>query len=263
MTSAQDGALEFLEVGTGSAARQIAVRRRAGEGPPMVWLGGFRSDMGATKAMTLDAWAKRQGRPLVRFDYTGHGESTGVFAEATISTWLADAQAVVAAYAPENPILVGSSMGGWIACLVACARAGNRRTAPSGLVLIAPALDFTQSLLWDRFTPEIRAQIERDGAWLRPSAYDPTPVPITHALIQDGQRHCLLGANFDPGCPVHILQGMDDPDVPYTHALRVVERLPKAGTLLTLIADGDHRLSRPQDLQRLLTTVTEFRVSAD
>lgn len=263
MTSAQDGALEFLEVGTGSAARQIAVRRRAGEGPPLVWLGGFRSDMGATKAMTLDAWAKRQGRPLVRFDYTGHGESTGVFAEATISTWLADAQAVVAAYAPENPILVGSSMGGWIACLVACARAGNRRTAPSGLVLIAPALDFTQSLLWDRFTPEIRAQIERDGAWLRPSAYDPTPVPITHALIQDGQRHCLLRANFDPGCPVHILQGMDDPDVPYTHTLRVVERLPKAGTLLTLIADGDHRLSRPQDLQRLLTTVTEFRVSAD
>jgi pimeloyl-ACP methyl ester carboxylesterase len=263
MTSAQDEAPEFLEVGSGSAARRIAVRRRAGEGPALVWLGGFRSDMGATKAMTLDAWAERQGRPLVRFDYTGHGESTGVFAEATISTWLADAQAVVETYAPENPILVGSSMGGWIACLVARARTFEDHKAPSGLVLIAPALDFTQSLLWDRFPPEIRSQIERDGAWFRPSAYDPIPVPITHALIRDGQRHCLLGANFDPGCPVHILQGMDDSDVPYTHALRVVERLPKTGTLLTLIADGDHRLSRPQDLQRLLTTVAEFPISAD
>jgi pimeloyl-ACP methyl ester carboxylesterase len=263
MTSARDKAPEFLEVGSGSAARRIAVRRRAGEGPALVWLGGFRSDMGATKAMTLDAWAKRQGRSLIRFDYTGHGESTGVFAEATISTWLADAQAVVETYAPENPILVGSSMGGWIACLVALARTFEDQKAPSGLVLIAPALDFTQSLLWDRFPPEIRSQIERDGAWFRPSAYDPIPVPITHALIRDGQRHCLLGANFDPGCPVHILQGMDDSDVPYTHALRVVERLPKTGTLLTLIADGDHRLSRPQDLQRLLTTVAEFPISAD
>jgi pimeloyl-ACP methyl ester carboxylesterase len=219
--------------------------------------------MGATKAMTLDTWAERQGRALVRFDYTGHGESTGVFAESTISTWLADAQAVISAFAPESPILVGSSMGGWIACLVARAGADQGQVTPRGLVLIAPALDFTQSLLWDRFTPEIRAQIEQDGAWFRPSAYDPAPVPITHALIQDGQRHCLLGTSFDPGCPVHILQGMDDPDVPYTHALRVVERLPKAGTLLTLIADGDHRLSRPQDLKRLLTTVAEFPISAD
>ena len=263
MMSARVEAPEFLEVGTGSTARRIAVRRRAGEGPALIWLGGFRSDMGATKAMTLDAWAEQQGRTLVRFDYAGHGESTGLFADFTISTWLADAQAVIEAYAPESQILVGSSMGGWIACLVARARARQGQAAPSGLVLIAPALDFTQCLLWDRFPPEIRAQIEQDGAWFRPSAYDPTPVPITHALIQDGRHHCLLGTSFDPGCPVHIIQGMDDPDVPYTHALRVVERLPKAGTLLTLIADGDHRLSRPQDLQRLLTTVAEFPISAD
>lgn len=258
MTSAQGEAPDFIEVGTGDAARQIAVRRRPGNGPPLVWLGGFRSDMGATKAMALDAWAAQAGRALVRFDYTGHGESGGVFAEATISTWLADAQAVIAAHALERPILVGSSMGGWIACLVAQALARHGRPAPSGLVLIAPALDFTQSLLWDRFPPEVRSQIERDGAWFRPSAYDPTPVPITRALIEDGRSHCLLGSPFDPACPVHILQGMDDPDVPYTHALRVVERLPKAGTLLTLIADGDHRLSRPQDIARLLAVVADM-----
>ena len=257
MAAIQGEAPVFLTVGNGAAARRIAVRLRPGEGPPLVWLGGFRSDMGATKAMELDAWADRQGRALVRFDYTGHGESDGDFAEATISTWLADARAVVAAYAPERPLLVGSSMGGWIACLVAreLAQAG---TPPSGLVLIAPALDFTDSLMWARFTPEIRETIEREGAWMRPSQYDPNPVPITRALIADGRTHNLLDAPLNPGCPVHILQGMADPDVPYTHALRVVDCLPRAGTVLTLIADGDHRLSRPQDLQRLLSAVAEM-----
>ncbi len=245
---------DVLMVGRGAEARRIAVRRRPGKGPPLVWLGGFRSDMGATKALALDAWAQTQGRALVRFDYTGHGESGGHFAEATISHWLADARAVIEAYAPERPILVGSSMGGWIACLAATSGV----TLPAGLVLIAPALDFTQSLMWDRFTPEIRETITRDGVWNRPSAYDPDPVPITRALIEDGRTHALLDAPFDPGCPVHILQGMEDPDVPYGHAFRIVERLPRAGTILTLIADGDHRLSRPQDLARLLAAVADI-----
>jgi pimeloyl-ACP methyl ester carboxylesterase len=254
MGTPRDEAPRFINVGNGADARRIAVRLRPGKGPPLVWLGGFRSDMGATKALALDAWAEAHGRALVRFDYTGHGESSGRFAEATISTWLDDAQAVIAAFAPERPILVGSSMGGWITCLVARALA----KPPSGLVLIAPALDFTESLMWAQFTPEIRATIERDGAWMRPSQYDPNPVPITRDLITDGRTHTLLDAAFDPGCPVHILQGMDDPDVPYPHALRVVACLPKAGTILTLIADGDHRLSRPQDLARLLSAVAEI-----
>lgn len=258
MVEAPDEAPDIISVGQGAAARRIAVRRRSGDGPPLVWLGGFRSDMGATKAMALDDWAARHGRALVRFDYTGHGESGGRFAEATISTWLEDARAVIEAYAPEGAILVGSSMGGWIACLVARALAREGRAAPSGLVLIAPALDFTDSLMWARFTPEIRETIEREGAWMRPSQYDPNPVPITRDLIADGRTHNLLDAPLDPGCPVHVLQGMDDPDVPYTHALRVVECLPKAGTILTLIADGDHRLSRPQDLARLISAVTEI-----
>lgn len=255
MTSRISHEPAFIEVGRGTAARRIAVRARAGEGPPLVWLGGFRSDMGATKATMLDDWARDRGRALVRFDYTGHGESGGAFADATISTWLEDAMAVLDATVTQPPILVGSSMGGWIACLTARARARRGDPAPAGMVLIAPALDFTEGLMWERFPPEIRATMERDGVWMRPTEYGPEPVPITMALIEDGRRHILLDGTIDPGCPVHILQGMQDPDVPYAHALATVGRLPAAGTVLTLIADGDHRLSRPQDLVRLLSAV--------
>jgi len=239
-----------LTVGDGAASRQIAVRIRPGEGAPIVWLGGFRSDMRASKALALDAWAAVNGRPLVRFDYTGHGESGGRFADATISTWLEDARAVLAGFAPERPVLVGSSMGGWVACLAATAGCG-----PAGLVLIAPALDFTEDLMWEAFPPEIRATLERNGVWYRETAYASEPDPVSMALIEDGRRHRLLTAPFDPGCPVHILQGMNDPDVPCAHSLKIVGRLPATGTLLTLIADGDHRLSRPQDIALLLNAV--------
>ncbi|KQP47367.1 alpha/beta hydrolase [Methylobacterium sp. Leaf106] len=258
MDSALSQAPTFITVGKGDAARRIAVRSRAGDGPALVWLGGFRSDMGATKAMVLDAYARDHGRALVRFDYTGHGESEGEFAESTISTWLEDAMAVLDATVTGPAILVGSSMGGWIACLAARARALRGDAPLAGMVLIAPALDFTETLMWERFPPDIRATMEREGVWMRPTDYGPEPVPTTMALIEDGRRHLLLGGPIDPGCPVHILQGMRDPDVPYTHALATVERLPASGTVLTLIADGDHRLSRPQDLSRLLAAVAEI-----
>lgn len=254
-TTQEPEAATRLRVGAGAEARDIAVLRRAGGGPPVVWLGGLRSDMRATKAMALDAWAAANGRAFVRFDYAGHGESGGRFEAATVSTWLADARAVLDAYAPERPVLVGSSMGGWIACLAARDRTARGGAAPAGLVLIAPALDFTQALMWERFPPEIRATIARDGVWMRASEYGPEPVPITRALIEDGRRHTLLDGPLDPGCPVHILQGMADPDVPHAHALRIVDRLPAAGTVLTLIKDGDHRLSRPQDVARLVAAV--------
>ncbi|GJE16212.1 alpha/beta hydrolase [Methylobacterium marchantiae] len=258
MDSAMNQGPTFITVGEGQSARRIAVRIRAGQGPSLVWLGGFCSDMGATKAMALDAWARDHGRALVRFDYTGHGESDGVFAEATISTWLEDAMAVLDAAVKGPAILIGSSMGGWIACLVARARAGRGDAPLAGMVLIAPALDFTQGLMWERFPPEIRETLERDGVWPMPADYGPEPVPITMALIEDGRRHLLLGGPINPGCPVHILQGMQDPDVPHDHALATVARLPAAGTVLTLIADGEHRLSRPQDLARLLAAVAEI-----
>ncbi|WP_019906830.1 alpha/beta hydrolase [Methylobacterium sp. 77] len=258
MDSASSQAPLFITVGEGEPARRLAVQIREGDGPTLVWLGGFRSDMGATKAMVLDAWARDNGRALVRFDYTGHGESEGEFADATISTWLEDAMAVLDATVKGPAILVGSSMGGWIACLAARARARRGDAALAGMVLIAPALDFTQSLMWERFPRGIREIMERDGVWMRPTEYGPEPVPTTMALIEDGRRHLLLGGPIDPGCPVHILQGMQDPDVPYAHALATVERLPAPGTVLTLIADGDHRLSRPQDLARLLAAVAEI-----
>lgn len=253
-TSPGEGPVTFLEIVGGSAPRRLAVRIREGEGPPVVWLGGFRSDMRATKAAALDAWAARSGRRMVRFDYSGHGESDGRFEDGTISDWLADASAVIDRFAEARPILVGSSMGGWIACLVARERA-RRGADLSGMVLIAPALDFTEALMWASFPPEIRATLEREGVWYRATPYAQKPDPIRMGLIEDGRRHLLLDADLDPGCPVHILQGMADPDVPYTHALRILERLPASGTRLTLIKDGDHRLSRPEDIDLLVRTV--------
>ena len=245
---------DFITVGAGAAERRIAVRAREGAGPPVVWLGGFRSDMTATKAAALDAWASEQNRALVRFDYAGHGASSGDFTTCTISSWLEDAKAVLAAYVKEPPILVGSSMGGWIACLAARDRmASGQRNA--GLVLIAPALDFTEDLIWAQLDEAGRAALMQSGILRRPSDYAPEPDSITYALIEDGRRNRLLQRPFDPGCPVQILQGMRDPDVPYPHALKTVARLPAEGTVLTLIADGDHRLSRPQDIARLVAAV--------
>jgi len=238
--------------------RSLAFLRRPGAGPCIVWLGGFRSDMRATKAGALDALCARMGRAFLRFDYSGHGESGGRFEDGTIGLWLADALAVVAAHAGARPLLVGSSMGGWIA-LLAALRMRALGTPAAGLVLIAPAADFTQGL-WDGFPVEVQREIEERGHWPRPSAYAPEPTPITRALIEDGRRHLLLGRPIEPGCPVHILQGMQDPDVPWSHAMRLLEHLPAEETILTLVKDGDHRLSREQDLALLVRSVEAMAV---
>ena len=240
--------IESATVEVGS--RRIAVLVRDGAGPAVVWLGGFRSDMRATKAEALDRWAARAGRRFVRFDYSGHGESSGRFQDGTISDWLADARAVIAAHAGERPILVGSSMGGWIALLTA-----RERAELGGLVLIAPAPDFTEALMRPSLPPEAVEAIARDGVWRAPSAYASEPTPITRALLEDGRSHLILDGPIDPGCPVHILQGMADPDVPWRHALALVERLPERDVVLTLIREGDHRLSREPDLARLVAAV--------
>ena len=248
--------LQRIKVGTGETIRDIAVLAREGAGPPVVWLGGFRSDMRSTKAGFLDGWAERAGRALVRFDYAGHGESDGAFEASTISLWLEDTLAVLDRSAPDRPVLVGSSMGGWLALLAtrALLAAGPAR-APAGLVLIAPAVDFTERLMWDEFPEEVRQAILRDGAWRRPSPYSDEPYPITRALIEDGRRHLMLGGPIATGCPVHILQGMRDADVPWGHAMELVEHLPGDDVSVTLIKDGDHRLSRPEDLERLVAAI--------
>jgi pimeloyl-ACP methyl ester carboxylesterase len=225
----------------------LAYDRRGGSGPGVVWLGGFKSDMTGTKARALDAWAAARGHAFVRFDYFGHGVSSGNFREGTVTRWLADSLAVLDRLTEGPQILAGSSMGGWLALLTALAR--PERIA--GLVLIAPATDFTQELLWASYSGPVRRQILERGEYLWPSLYDSDPYPITRTLIEDGRRHLLLGAPIPIACPVRILQGMADPDVPWQHAVRLVERLG-ADTRLTLLKDGDHRLSKPHEIAALL-----------
>ena len=244
----------FLEVGSGPLARRIGWRRIDGDGPDLVWLGGLRSDMASTKANHLAAWALARGRAMTRFDYSGHGISGGRFADGTISRWLEETLAVIATSVRAAPILVGSSMGGWLAVLAARRLSGDRN-APAGLVLIAPAADFTECLIWDDLGPAQREAILTGGAWMRPSAYAEEPYPITRQLIEDGRRHLVLGETLALGCPVHILQGMADPDVPWRHAMALVERLASDDVTVTLIKDGDHRLSRTQDLEKLVEAV--------
>ncbi len=234
-----------IEVGKDGAARNIAVRARAGGAPGLLWLGGFNSDMQGTKAIALDAWAADHGRACVRFDYSGHGESGG---------------AVFEQFCAGPQVVIGSSMGGWIALLLA-RELGRRRgighATLAGLVLIAPAPDFTEELMWKGFSPEIRQEIETKGVWLRPSRYG-EPYPITRALIEEGRNHLLLGSAIDVGCPVRILQGAQDPDVPWRHAFALAHRLPVDDVVLTVIQDGDHRLSRPQDIARMIAAVAEI-----
>ncbi|MFC7397635.1 alpha/beta hydrolase [Chelatococcus sp. GCM10030263] len=253
MANAPD--LQFLAVGEGDDARNVAILARPGSGPAVVWLGGFRSDMRATKATALDDWAAEAGRAFVRFDYSGHGESGGEFTAGTISRWLEEALAVITAKTEGPAVLVGSSMGGWVALLAALRLKVERPDhAPAGLVLIAPAVDFTERLMWEALSEDARRELETTGAFLRPSLYG-DPYPITRGLIEDGRKHLLLGGAIEPGCPVHILQGMEDPDVPWRHVLETVEHLPGEAVTLTLIKDGDHRLSRPEDIERLIAAV--------
>jgi pimeloyl-ACP methyl ester carboxylesterase len=238
------------------APRRIAVRQREGAGPAVVWFGGFKSDMTSTKAARIDAWCAAEGRAMVRMDYAGHGASEGNFRDFVFSDWIADAEAVLRAFCAGPAVIVGSSMGGWIATVIAKRLMERGETAKiAGLVLIAPACDFTDTLMWPQFPEEVRAQIMETGVFDLPSAYSPEPTPITRALIEDGARNNVFGKTFRTGCPVHILQGMRDPDVPWGHALKLVEHLPLDPVTVTLISDGDHRLSREEDIERLIGAV--------
>ncbi len=255
-----------LVVGEGDAAREIAWIQRPGtrsDAPGLVWLGGFRSDMAGSKALALDAYGAETGLAVTRFDYSGHGTSGGDFEDGTISRWLEEALAVFDELTTGDQILVGSSMGGWIALLLALAMKENgNANRVKGLVLIAPAPDFTERLMWDRFSGDIRAEILAHGCYAQPSEYSSDPYLITRRLIEDGRRHLILDALIDLGCPVHILQGRNDPDVPWQHAERLIDRLLFDEVRLTYVRDGDHRLSRPQDLDLLRRTVAAMVESA-
>jgi pimeloyl-ACP methyl ester carboxylesterase len=255
-----DLCLKFLSVGTGIAARRIAVRSRQGAAPGLFWLGGFKSDMQGTKAEALDLWARDHGRAMTRFDYSGHGESGGSFTDGTIGRWLEEGLAVFDACCRGPQVVIGSSMGGWLALLLALelARRGARDPSVASLVLVAPAVDFTEELMWKRFPPEVKREIEDTGRWARPSQYSDQPYPITRGLIEEGRAHLLLGGMIETGCPVRILQGVQDPDVPWQHAVELTSRFARDDVVLTLVKDGDHRLSRPEDIERLIAAVAEF-----
>jgi pimeloyl-ACP methyl ester carboxylesterase len=256
-----DKSLKFLQIGEGGDRRAIAVRQQGDAMPGLFWLSGYKSDMKGTKAEALAHWAELHGRACLRFDYSGHGESEGKFTDGTIGRWLAESLAVFDAYCRGPQILVGSSMGGWLALLVARAlkqRGQNGTGSVAGLVLIAPAVDFTEELMWKRFTPAIKSELAEKGVWQRSSEYSPQPYQVTKGLIEEGRNHLLLGGMIETGCPVRILQGVQDTDVPWQHAQALVARLASDDVVLTLVKDGDHRLSRPEDIERLLGAISEF-----
>lgn len=252
----------FLTVGGGDSSRRIAMHIRpaaAGkQGPTLVWLSGYRSDMAGTKAVEMDGLAEALGLAAIRFDYSGHGQSGGKFTDGTISRWLEEALAVIAHVAPERVLLVGSSMGGWIALRLLQELKKAGRPAVHGMVLIAPAPDFTAELIEPNLSETERTSLAERGYFEEPSEYSPEPNIFTRALIEDGRQNRVLAGIIETGCPVHILQGMQDADVPYTHALKLVEHLPADDVVLTLIRDGDHRLSRPQDIERMREAIREM-----
>jgi pimeloyl-ACP methyl ester carboxylesterase len=217
-----------------------------------VWMCGFKSDIGGTKVLRLEDWANRTGHGFLAFDYSGHGQSDGAFEDGTVSQWRADALAAIDSQTDGPLVIVGSSMGGWMALLAALARPDRVK----GLVLIAPAPDFTEKLMWPDFPPEAQAEIMEQGFTLRPSGYD-EPYTITRALIEDGRQWQVLEKPIAFDGPVRILQGMQDADVPWTHAARLVDAMTTSDLTITLIKDGDHRLSREQDIARLLATCDE------
>jgi pimeloyl-ACP methyl ester carboxylesterase len=231
--------------------RHIAFVRTPGKQPGVVFLGGFRSDMTGSKALHLQAWAEATGRAFLRFDYSGHGASRGDFADGAIGDWREDAAAVIEALSEGPQVLVGSSMGGWIALLLA--RDMPDRVA--GLVGIAAAPDFTETMWEDEFSPAERARLLQDGVVLRPSDYSDEPYPITRRLIEDGKANLVLTAPLPLPVPVRLLQGGADTDVPPALALRLMAHLDSPNLRLTLVRDADHRFSTPDCLALLVETV--------
>lgn len=246
---------EFLDV----EGQPIAVRHRNGAVPGVMWLGGYRSDMRGTKAEALDGWAAETGRAMTRHDYSGHGESGGAFRDGTISRWTAESLAVLDRFAPGRQVLVGSSMGAWVALRMIedlVKRGDGGRVA--GLVLLAPAPDFTTELIEPALSKAQRRALAEQGYFEEASEYSPEPNIYTRALLEDGARNRVMRGPIDTHCPVHVIQGLKDPDVPHSHALKLVACMPKDDVTLSLVPDGDHRLSRPQDIAMILKAVADM-----
>ena len=245
------GRVERLQRPDGNS---VAYAKTSGAAPAVVFLGGFRSDMTGTKAMALEEWAQRTGRAFLRFDYLGHGQSSGRFEDGTIGRWLDDSLTAIDTLTAGPLVLVGSSMGGWLSLLVARVRPGRL----AGLVLIAAAPDFTERMLLKGLSAEDRIALERDGRLERPSQYSPEPSVFTWKLIEEGRNHLLLDKKLALPCRVRLLHGQSDPDVPWEYSLQIAQHLEAPEVITTLIKGGDHRLSTPADIGRLIATVEEL-----
>ena len=232
----------------------LAYARTPGKSPTVVFLGGFRSDMTGTKAVALEAWAEKRGQAFLRFDYLGHGQSSGRFEDGTIGRWKDDSLAAIDALTEGKLVLVGSSMGGWLSLLTAQAR--PERLA--GLVLIAAAPDFTERMLLGGLSAEDRAALQREGRLERPSQYSPEPSVFTWKLTEEGRNHLLLAKPLKLPCPVRLLHGQSDPDVPWEYSLQIARHLDAPEVISTFVKGGDHRLSTPADIARLIATVEEL-----
>lgn len=232
----------------------IAYHRHDGKAPCVVFLGGFMSDMTGTKARFLDAFCAARNQAFLRFDYFGHGASSGDFSQATVGRWKEDVLAVIDGLSAGPLVLVGSSLGGWLMLLAGLARPERIRA----LIGIAAAPDATEDLMWQRFSPDIRATIATEGAVRLPSAYSEAGHLITRRLIEEGRLHLVMGAAIPLSCPVRLLHGMADRDVPWQTSAALAERLTGADVQLTLVKDGDHRLSRASDLVLLQQMLVPF-----
>ena len=236
-----------------SSGERIAYHMSAGQGPTIIWCGGLKSDMDGGKATHLHSWAEESGRAFIRFDYFGHGKSSGQFRDGTISRWARDVVQVMDDLCDGDVILVGSSMGGWSSLLAALERPARVK----GLLLIAPAPDFTEKLMWAGFTDEQRRTIEDEGLLLVPSDYD-EPYEYSRALIYDGRENLLLDSPIEFAGPVRILQGMQDASVPWEYAQKLLGVITSDDMEMTLVKSGDHSLSTPHDLERLTRTLEEL-----
>ncbi len=248
MTTTDKDDTRFLDRPDGA---RLAYAKAEGRGPTVVFFGGFRSDMTGTKALALDAWARRTGRAFLRFDYFAHGQSSGAFEDGTVGRWLDDSLAAIDALTTGKLVLIGSSMGGWLSLLTAKHRPGR----VAGWIGIAVAPDFTEELMLQRLAPEQRTTLERDGVLRRPSRYSDEPDILTWRLIEEGRNHLVLREPLRIAGPVHLFHGQKDPDVPWEYSLKVMAHLEATEVVATFTKDGDHRLSTQADLDRLIAAV--------
>lgn len=259
--------VRFLDVVSASGTSlKIAYELHAAPGatePGLVWFPGFNSNMAGVKIGALKDWALKTRRSLLCFEYSGHGSSGGEFTDGTISDWLNESLAILRETATGPQVLVGSSMGAWLILLIMRAISRNQPLADGlprieGAVLIAPAHDMTEELMWKEFSDEARLELESTGSYQRPSRYGDEPYTITRKLIEDGRNHLIGSDSFRPPCPVRIIHGIEDPDVPWKHANKLTHILTGEDVMLNLVQDGDHRLSRDRDIQKMFFIIDDL-----